>query len=122
MSTYQLLDAEGSVINTISADQAFVEQHYPGRWVEVETPQPAPTIPQRVTMRQARLVLDDAGLLDAIDATIAALPQPHRRRAEIEWEFSQEVQRHNGFVSQLAPALGLSDAQIDALFVAAAQL
>jgi hypothetical protein len=81
-----------------------------------------PPIPTAVTMRQARLALLAAGLLPSVDTTIAALPEPQKSAAKIEWEYSQEVQRHNGFVSVLAPALGLSDEQIDALFVAAGAL
>lgn len=38
------------------------------------------------------------------------------------WIRRQEVQRHNGFVAVLAPALGMTDEQTDALFVAAAAL
>jgi hypothetical protein len=83
---------------------------------------PSPAIPQSVTMRQARLALEGAGKLDDVDAAIAALPLPTRKLAQIEWEYSNEVQRHNGIVSQLGPALGLTEAQIDALFVAAAAL
>lgn len=79
-------------------------------------------VPARVTMRQARLALLNAGLLDDIDAAINALPSPQKEAARIEWEYSQEVQRHNGFVSVLAPALGLTEAQTDALFVGAALL
>lgn len=79
-------------------------------------------IPQSVTMRQARLALLGAGKLAEVDAAIAALSEPTRTAAQIEWEYSNEVQRHNGIVSQLGPALGLTDAQIDALFVAAAAL
>lgn len=83
---------------------------------------PPPPIPAAVTMRQARLALLAAGLLPSVDAAIAALPEPQKSAAKIEWEYSQEVQRHNGLVSVLAPALGLSDEQIDALFVAAQTL
>jgi hypothetical protein len=79
-------------------------------------------VPKVVTMRQARLALLGAGLLGTINSAIAALPSPMKEAAQIEWEYSQEVQRHNGFVSQLAPILGLSEAQLDGLFVAAAQL
>ena len=73
-------------------------------------------------MRQARLALLGAGLLDDIDAAINGLPSPQKEAARIEWEYSQEVQRHNGFVSVLAPMLGLTEAQTDALFIAAAGL
>ena len=84
---------------------------------------PAPTpVPRSVTMRQARLALLGAGLLDDIDAAINALPSPQKEAARIEWEYSQEVQRHNGFVSILAPSLGLTEAQIDTLFIQAKTL
>ena len=87
-------------------------------------PPPVPVIevPQFVTMRQARLALLGAGLLDDIEAAINALPSPQKEAARIEWEYSQEVQRHNGFVSVLAPMLGLTAEQTDALFVQAATL
>lgn len=78
--------------------------------------------PQVVTMRQARLALLGAGLLDDIDAAINSLPSPQKEAARIEWEYSQEVQRHNGFVSVLVPILGLTEAQTDALFITAAGL
>lgn len=80
---------------------------------------PPPAVPTAVTMRQARLALLGAGLLAGIDAAIDSLPSPQKEAARIEWEYSQEVQRHNGFVSVLAPMLGMTDAQTDALFVAA---
>ena len=79
-------------------------------------------IPQSVTMRQARLALLGAGKLADVDTAIAALSEPTRTAAQIEWEYSNEVQRSNGIVSQLGPALGLTEAQIDALFVTAAAL
>lgn len=101
-----------------------------GEWVNPQPPVyvpqpdvPVPVIvPSAVTMRQARLALLGAGLLDDVEAAIAALPSPHKEAAKIEWEYSQEVQRHNGFVAQLGPALGLDAAALDALFVAAARL
>ena len=80
---------------------------------------PPPTIPSVVTMRQARLALLGAGLLDDIDAAINGLPSPQKEAARIEWEYSQEVQRRNGCVSVLAPMLGLTGAQLDTLFVVA---
>lgn len=80
---------------------------------------PAPPRPRAVTMRQARLALNAAGLLSSVEAAINALPEPTKTQALIEWEYSNEVQRTNGIVAQLGPALGLSEAQLDALFSAA---
>lgn len=84
---------------------------------------PTPTvdgIPTRVTMRQARLALLGAGKLAVVDAAIDGMPEPQKSAARIEWEYSTEVQRNNGFVAALGPALGMTEEQIDALFVAAA--
>lgn len=95
------------------------------RWNgEVFAPPPPapPAIPSTVTMRQARLALLGAGLLDDVEAAINGLPSPQKEAARISWEYSQEVQRHNGIVSMLAPALGLTDAQTDALFIVAESL
>lgn len=84
---------------------------------------PAPsTAPQEVTMRQARLALLGAGKLSAVDAAINALPEPQKTAARIEWEYSGTVRRNQPLVLALAPALGLTDAQLDALFVAAESL
>lgn len=82
----------------------------------------SPSIPQTLTMRQARLALLDAGKLSSVDAAIDNLPSPQKERAQIEWEFSNEVQRTNGVVSAIGPLIGLSETDIDALFVAGAAL
>lgn len=88
------------------------------------TPAPPapPVVPGFVTMRQARLALLGAGLLDYVDAAINAMPSPQKEATRIAWEYSQEVERHNGVVAALGPLLGLTDAQIDDLFLTAAQL
>lgn len=93
-------------------------------WVAAYVPPPPEpvAVPQIVTMRQARLALLGAGKLAAVNAAINALPSPTKEAAMIEWEYSQEVQRHNGFVSLLAPVLGMTEADLDALFVAGAAL
>lgn len=87
---------------------------------EVAAIRDKPVVPAAVTMRQARLALLGAGALAGVDAAINAMPEPTRSAAKIEWEYSQEVQRHNGFVAALGPALGMTDEQIDTLFIAAA--
>lgn len=83
-------------------------------------PEPTPAIPTTVSMRQARLTLLAAGLLDAVNAAIAAMPGVDGDAARIEWEYATEVRRDSPLVSSLGPALGLDDAALDALFLAAA--
>ena len=77
-------------------------------------------VPDEVTMRQARLALDAAGLLDAAQAVIDALPMPARKRAQIEWEYALSVRRDHPLIA-LMIAQGLAtDVEVDGLFVAAA--
>ena len=81
----------------------------------VIVPPPTP-IPQVVTMRQARLALLQQGLLASIQPAIDALDEPHRSAANIEWEYSQTVERNRPLVLTLGEALGLTDEDLDALF------
>jgi len=81
-----------------------------------------PVVPQIVTMRQARLALLGAGKLALVEAAIEALPEPPKTAAKIEWEYSQEVHRNKPFVQMLAQGLGLSQAELDQLFMVAATL
>ena len=86
--------------------------------IDAYTP-PAPTVTsQSITMRQARLALLGAGLLDQVNAGMSTMPQA----AQIEWQFASEVRRDNALIGAMATALGLDDAAIDALFAAGAAL
>ena len=80
-------------------------------------PQPIP-VPQQVTMRQARLALLSAGLLDDVEAVISAAG----RAAQLEWEYAAVVDRSNPAVAAVQQQEALTDAQIDDLFRGAAKL
>lgn len=86
-----------------------------------ETPD-IPVVPHSVTMRQARLALLQARLLDDVAPIIEAMPSPQKEAARIEWEYSQTVERNRELVAFLAPALGLTPEQTDQLFITAAKL
>lgn len=79
---------------------------------------PATPIPSSVTMRQARLALNAASYYAAVNAAVAAGSDADK----IEWEYAGDVYRNAGLVPRMASALGLTSAQIDALFVMAATL
>lgn len=81
-----------------------------------------PRIPQSVTQRQARLMLHRQGVLSGVGAVIAAMPEPQRTEAQIEWEFASEILRASPLVGAMGAALGLDDAGLDQLFIAAAEL
>ena len=87
-----------------------------------EPPAPPVPVPQSVTMRQARLALHAADLLSSVDTAIASMQEPAKTAALIEWEYASAVERNAGLVPAMASALGMTDAQIDDLFITAATL
>lgn len=91
------------------------------------TPTPAATpaatppvaVPQSVDMWQARAALRAAGKLDAANAVIAAAGNPTLSDA---WEYGNTITRGSPAIASLGAALGLTDADIDGLFVAASNI
>lgn len=75
-------------------------------------------VPESVTNVQARLAMLNAGLLDDATSAVTALGEA----ALIEWEHSAVIHRDSPLVAEAAAALGLTDEQVDALFVSAAAL
>lgn len=86
-------------------------------------PQLEPTIPTIVTMRQARLALYEAGLLDRVATSLVLLPiEEQRKKAQIEWEYSTTVDRNSALVFGLSKELGLTESMLDNLFIKASSL
>ena len=80
-------------------------------------------VPSAVTPRQARLALLQIGKLDAVAAALAAIPDPAQRTAaQIEWEYATVIERNSLLVAGLSAGLGLTDADLDALFEAASRI
>jgi hypothetical protein len=73
-----------------------------------------------VSMRQARLALNEVGMLSQINAAIASLPDDERAVAEIEWEYGSVVERKSEWVIDITGALGMTPEQVDDLFRLAA--
>lgn len=80
------------------------------------------SVPQSVTMRQARLALLAAGKLSAVNTAISAMTGATGEAAKIEWEYSGEVRRDKALLQALAVVLNLNNTQLDELFVTAATL
>jgi hypothetical protein len=79
---------------------------------------PQYVVPQRVTMRQARLALLQAGLLQQVTDAVASIGGA----AAIEWEYSTTVRRDSPLVQSISSGLGLLTQQMDELFTLAATL
>ena len=74
-------------------------------------------VPEKVSRFQARAALLQAGLLAQAEAAVAQAGP----LALLAWQDAQEFHRNSPTINGLAPALGLTAEQIDALFIVAAQ-
>lgn len=70
--------------------------------------------PLQCTPAQMRLTLHRAGLLATVQAIADSDPE-----ASIVWEYATMIVRDSPFIAALSAASGLTDAQIDALFIEA---
>jgi len=75
-----------------------------------------------VTMRQARLALLQQNLLSQVETAIAAMQDPEKSQVSIEWEYASTVERTSPWIGTMGTALGLTEEQLDDLFVLAATL
>ena len=82
-------------------------------------PEPvAPVVPSSVSMRQACLALESAGILDDVEALVATLPRPY----QIEWQRASTVGRSNPLVEIVRQQQGMTVQQIDDMFILAETL
>ena len=84
---------------------------------EIEAKRKA-AVPIEISMRQARLALHGAGLLASVETAVAQ----STKDVQIEWEFAADLRRDWPTLVALSAALGLTDEQVDGLFMQAAQL
>ena len=77
------------------------------------------TVPKVITMRQARLALLNAELLATVESAIA---NGTDEAMKIEWEYATEVRRDWDSLITMATALGMSELDLDNLFIAGGKL
>lgn len=89
---------------------------------DIQSVAAASIIPTSITRRQARLALLHAGKLAAVESAIATIADPiHQMAAQIEYE-NATWERGNPWIEQLGAQIGLTPADIDQLFITAANL
>ena len=76
----------------------------------------AETVPASVKMWQAKAAMALVGKLDAANAAIAASKSVP---LQLAWEYATDISRTSVSVSAIGKVLGMSDADIDALFISA---
>lgn len=76
-----------------------------------------------ITARQLRLQIVLSGIdLAAVDTAIAQLEEPQRTLAAIEWEYATIYERDHSLVPTIGSILGLSEAELDTLWINGAKL
>lgn len=85
-------------------------------------PPVVPAVPRSITMRQARLLLHSRGLLTSVQEAIDSLDEPPRIAAQIEWDYSSTMERDKPFVAMIAGYIGLTNDDLDEMFIEAATL
>jgi hypothetical protein len=103
-----LVDATGAAIGDLWDGSTFTKP-----------PAPPPAVPQSVSRFQALAALSNAGLLTQAQNAVNASPNP---LVPLAWNNAQTFDRNSATVAALGPALGLTDAQIDSLFIAASTI
>lgn len=111
---------------------SYAGVNYPAEWLRsstpaereafglLEVPEPEapvtpapPVVPHALTPLQARKAIRAAGLTALVDALLAAASAEVRE----EWDYALQIERHNPTLLLMADALGLTSAQLDALFI-----
>ena len=88
-----------------------------------EIPVPVDIVPERITTLQAELQLIEDGLLQPVNNTIEALPEPERLKASAKWHKSRYIYRADSLVEQLlVVGLGRTEEQVDQMFISAAAI
>ena len=80
---------------------------------------PIITVPQDVTLAQARAALMAANLFTKVDTFVKG---SGNALAIMAWEYTNTVSRTGSLVKLLAPQLGMTDTDLDNLFIAAAKI
>lgn len=85
--------------------------------IAAHTSPPPASVPQTVTRFQALAALHLAGYLPAMEAIMAAPETPVL--AKLAWANALSFERSSPTLASLAAALGMTDADLDALFTVA---
>jgi hypothetical protein len=123
----ELFETDGDIAEMFHPSMVWIEapanvavgySYSAGSFTPPAAPAPMAHVPQSVSPLQARRALLAAGLLSQVQTAVAGADQ----ETQLAWEFATSVDRDSAVVASLAAALGLSPAQLDALFTSAAAI
>lgn len=90
-----------------------------GTWVQADKPVEVPT---EVSMWKAKSIIDAQGYLTEVETLISQMTGADGVVAKHKWAYATVVSRNDGLVTSMQAAFGWSDAVVDGMFIAAANL
>ena len=113
MRTYVIRGVDGEIVNTVVADEAFIQAAYPGRWELVESAQPEPAAPApdpTEWLIDVGPFFDRFGpakmaVLSSSDATVRALVTDLQARKWIDLKRADVAQGIDLLISKSIPGL-----------------
>lgn len=81
-----------------------------------------PPVPQIIAAWRCKAILAKHDLLDDVEAHITSLPADQRTVVKAAWDHNAEITRDGATVKSIAELLGLTDEQLDYMFIEAAKL
>lgn len=106
-----------ALTNTAKAVYTTVEKS-----AEIKEAERKASVPNTIHVKQARLQLLTMGILAQVQVELEKLPEPNKSVALIEWEYADYFHRDHPLIAALAGIFGLTDIQVDQMFIEAAKL
>ena len=93
------------------------------QWAIVDVKIYPEEVPSTITVRQAREQLIKLGLIAQVQTSIDSIADPMQKAiVQNYWEYSIDFKRDNELLISLGHGLGLTDSEIDDLFIEASKL
>jgi hypothetical protein len=116
IETPDLYEYSGSTFNLVADWEQIKADREAEALTGVET---INNVPQVISMRQARLALLQNGLLATVTSAIESGTDEEMK---IEWEYAMDVRRDWESLNTMATSLGITEKQLDELFILAGSL
>lgn len=125
MKTYQYTSPENTVVHVIDEDgisrMSMLASAVPDGVEILPYVEPPEPVPQQITRAQGKAALIMQGLWGAVLGYVASMQDPTQRAlAEVALNDTLTWERSSPFLNAAAAGLGVTDEQLDALFIQAA--
>lgn len=98
--------------------QIIEREATPEELAEIQEMEIEKAVPASITARQLRLVLLEKGVdINKIDKIINALPEEQKTVAQISWEYAHIFERNNPMLLQVAEAIGITEKELNDIFI-----